>query len=289
MSYTEQLILEETFSKKNTLKLLKETITSEYFIRIRKQLIFCINKYLHKEYWESKADYITAICMLPISISDIADEIMLLTLKHQRTTIQNAANDLGNIFDIDDEFIKVQIGADLLNECSDIIYKLTRERNSIMFTSTIVLDKYARNKMSLFMYVPPMICEPMKISNNFQSGYLTWNESLILGNRHSDHNKPVRLDIINILNKTKFVLDSEVIKEKEKPKKELKGQDLDNWKQYLKEKRALMKMYKYTPFNLTHAYDSRGRVYSKGYHINYQSSEYNKALISLAKKEICKE
>ena len=39
-------------------------------------------------------------------------------------------------------------------------------------------------------------------------------------------------------------------------------------------------------FYFTHKVDKRGRLYCQGYHINYQSASYKKAMIELANKEI---
>ena len=41
-------------------------------------------------------------------------------------------------------------------------------------------------------------------------------------------------------------------------------------------------------FFLTHAYDKRGRTYAKGYHVNYQGNDWNKATICFAEGEIVK-
>jgi len=37
---------------------------------------------------------------------------------------------------------------------------------------------------------------------------------------------------------------------------------------------------------MTHRYDKRGRVYCMGYHVNYQGTPWNKAVIELADKEM---
>jgi DNA-directed RNA polymerase len=38
-------------------------------------------------------------------------------------------------------------------------------------------------------------------------------------------------------------------------------------------------------FWLTHKYDRRGRTYCVGYHINYQGTSWNKAVVEFANKE----
>jgi len=39
---------------------------------------------------------------------------------------------------------------------------------------------------------------------------------------------------------------------------------------------------------LTHRYDRRGRIYATGYHCNTQGTDYHKAILSLANKEVLK-
>lgn len=39
-------------------------------------------------------------------------------------------------------------------------------------------------------------------------------------------------------------------------------------------------------FSLAHRYDKRGRTYSSGYHINYQGTSWNKAVVEFADKEL---
>jgi DNA-directed RNA polymerase len=39
-------------------------------------------------------------------------------------------------------------------------------------------------------------------------------------------------------------------------------------------------------FYLTHKYDKRGRIYCQGYHVNYQGTPWNKAVIQFANEEI---
>lgn len=287
MCIEEQYVIEETFSKNGLLNILLNELTDEIFYTYKSDIIVKLSEYMHKDYWESKNDIITAICMQDITYTEIANEIILLSMKYQETTIQNVATELGNLFDIEDVFTKVQIGSDLLDVCSDIIYELNATANGINFSSFIELDNTTRNIISLHMYLPPMVIKPMKINNNYQSGYLTRNDSVILGGKESDHNMPVRLDVINILNQIPFVLDKEVMDtELEEPKEKLVGQDLENWKQYKIEKKALMRIYKDKTFWFNHRLDSRQRIYSQGYHLQYQGSEYNKALISLAKFEV---
>ena len=41
-------------------------------------------------------------------------------------------------------------------------------------------------------------------------------------------------------------------------------------------------------FSLNHKYDKRGRTYCQGYHVNYQGTPWNKAVVEFSHKEITK-
>ncbi len=283
-----QYMKENAYSKTNIIKVLREE--QEYFDEYLIEIMGKINKYLHGSYWDSKMDYITAICLTDISVSDMANHIIFISMKYSNTSIQNIAYDLSTLFDkyIDDQFIRIQIGADLAYVCRGITYKLTK-KESILFETKLELSDRTKSLISNYIYQPPMLCKPLHISNNHQSGYLTYNDSVILGGKEKSHNKLLRLDVINIQNNIGFVLDNEVIKHKEKSKKVLKKQDLENFNQFVKECGWLHEEYKDRTFYFNWRYDSRGRAYTSGYHINIQSTEYRKASISLAKKELLRE
>ena len=281
---------EISYSKKNLIKIIIDSINGSDTTDIKFQLVFKINGYLQGNYWNSKNDIITAICMTNINPIEIAEHIIFLCVKHPKTVINTVAAGVGELFEsyINDVFVKVQIGADLLLACEDILYDLIATSNDgILFNSWVNLDADEQLMVAKLMYQPPMKVKPLHISNNYMSGYLTFNDSVILGNRYCNHNKYIALDVINILNGIEFELDNEVIKGVEKSKNVLTGQDLINWEQFILEQRALFDEYKNSTFWFTWKYDSRGRSYSQGYHINMQSTEYRKASLNLANKEIC--
>ena len=275
------------YSKKNLIKIIKNSIDSSDTSNVTIKLLAKVNEYLHGDWWSSKNDYITAICMSDVCVEDIVDHLLICGVKHNNTVVNNIANDIGNMFSeyIDDVFIRVQIGADILFHCEDIIYELVKRGDNIMFSSWISLDSNEQLLVSKLMYQPPMVCKPLHISNNYMSGYLTFNESVILGSKVKSHNKPIRLDVINTLNSIGFVLDKDTCNKIHKSKDELLGVDLDNWSQYIKEQDMLIEDYKDRKFYFNHKLDSRQRIYSQGWHINYQGDEHNKAMVNLAKYE----
>ena len=60
----------------------------------------------------------------------------------------------------------------------------------------------------------------------------------------------------------------------------------NNWHLMLKQTTVGTKLLEGRVFYLTHKYDTRGRCYAQGYHFNYQSDSYCKAMIELVNTEL---
>lgn len=52
---------------------------------------------------------------------------------------------------------------------------------SLQVRSCIPLEDNLVSFIENSMFLPPMVCEPLPLTHNFSSGYLTHNDSLILG------------------------------------------------------------------------------------------------------------
>ena len=170
--------------------------------------------------------------------------------------------------------------------------------NYIMIRSNLRLGQEVMDFITNTKFLPPLIIEPMEVTNVNESGYFTFNESLILNN--NNHDFPVSLDSINILNKTALSMDRYVLSlDEEVTPKLIEKFNEDTSKMTVAEKILAFEreskasritydeiMKTGNRFYLTNRYDARGRTYSKGYHINIQSTEYKKALINFNKKEL---
>ena len=283
----EQFAREDKYSKKGLVNICKKVLKTELGEGVVNILSSKVKEYLCGKYWQSKQEYITAICLTDISSVDIAEQVVITTLRNEETTINTVANEIGSLFEqyIDDVFMRVQIGADIIIACNSLIYDLDK-KDEVIFKSRLVLDDNDKLEVSKYMYLPPMVVQPLQINSNNQSGYYTFNNSVILGGKYKQHNKPVRLDVINILNKIGFVIDKEVAKNIELPKELPEGQDLINYIVFIAQQQMLIKEYEDKTFYFNHKLDSRQRIYSQGHHLQYQGTEYRKALVSLAKAEI---
>lgn len=155
------------------------------------------------------------------------------------------------------------------------------------------------DELNRYMYPPPMVIEPREVTNNSENGYYLTTGSLILKNNH--HDDDICLDHINRINKIKYSVDVELAKnvknhwkgiDKKKPSESLK-QFNQRRKQFEKfNEIAIDYMQLVTELDneiyFTHKYDKRGRTYCQGYHLNYQSNDWCKAVIHLANEELIK-
>jgi len=89
------------------------------------------------------------------------------------------------------------------------------------------------------------------------------------------------------LQSIKWELDPEILQLREKPNKTLDTPEKSMQFDLMKTTSSrVYKEYTDIPFYFMWKFDKRGRMYSSGYHINFQSTDYKKALLSFVKQEV---
>lgn len=175
--------------------------------------------------------------------------------------------------------------------CQTDAFDITKESReaSLMVVSRVPLSDLLVDFIENSQYLPPMVCEPLELTHNFSSGYLTHNDSLILGSGNH-HDGDLCLDTLNLQNKVALSLDLEFLCQvEEEPTFELDSQDKrDNWERFKKQSYQFYSLMQQqgNRFHLTHKVDKRGRSYACGYHINTQGAAFKKAMIEFADKEL---
>lgn len=175
--------------------------------------------------------------------------------------------------------------------CETDTFDITKANRqaSLMVESKIPLSdelvEYCRNSQ----YLPPMLCEPQTLRGNYNSGYLTHDDSLILG-KGNHHDGDVCLDVLNKMNKVKLRLATDFLSTvEEEPTFELDTRDKhDAWLDFKKQSYKFYTLIAKhgNEFYLTHKVDKRGRIYAAGYHISTQGTSFKKAAIELATEEL---
>lgn len=153
-----------------------------------------------------------------------------------------------------------------------------------------------QEELDKFQYPLPMVVPPRTLKNNLDSGYLTSKGSVILRDNHTDDD--VCLDHLNRMNNIRLTLNLDVAKTIQNKWKGLDKKAPDEtWDDFKKRRKAFEKydsvakdvmgilLKEGNVLHLTHRYDKRGRTYCMGFHITYQGTDWNKAIIELADKE----
>lgn len=160
---------------------------------------------------------------------------------------------------------------------------------SLMVISRIPLPANVVEFIKNSEYLPPMVCAPLELTHNFSSGYLTHNDSLILGSGNH-HDGDICLDVLNLMNNVAMRLDTEFLsKVEEEPTFEIKDQEqAELWMNFKKQSYSFYELMVRcgNKFYLTHKVDKRGRIYAQGYHITTQGTAFKKAQLELANEEL---
>jgi len=131
---------------------------------------------------------------------------------------------------------------------------------------------------------PPLVEPPVPVLNSRNCGYHTFNEPLMLG-KFTKHKHPLNFTAINTVNSIQWIFDPEVLKEEDEVPPDFNFSGQQTRAEYLKECSFVQQILGDKPFWFAWQYDSRGRMYSHGYHVNFQSYEYRKAMLSFNKWE----
>ena len=140
--------------------------------------------------------------------------------------------------------------------------------------SKISLSRSAKDRLNDAMYLPPMVVPPLEWTDYSSGGYLQDRLPAVLGwkNRNAGH---VNYAALNAAQETQFTLDGFILT---RFKDSVVPADRE-----LYEEIATYAMLLGRPFHFVWQYDTRGRMYSHGHHVNIQSREYKRNLINLAK------
>jgi hypothetical protein len=160
---------------------------------------------------------------------------------------------------------------------------------SLMVESRIQLPESVIRFIENSEYLPPMVCQPLELTHNFSSGYLTHNDSLILGTGNH-HDGDICLDVLNIMNSVALRIDTDFVSTvEEEPTFEIKDQEQQElWNTFKRQSYAFYSLMvnQGNRMYLTHKVDKRGRIYASGYHITTQGTAFKKAMLELANEEI---
>lgn len=226
---------------------------------------------------------------------DFGYDLMTQMVLHKRTTLPTLVGILRGHFA--PKHNASQLAADMLLTAAkaDLV---NWDPMLSMFIVGPDISADVQRELDMYQFPLPMVVAPKELNRNKDTPYIDLKDgSVILRNNH--HDEDVCLDHLNRVNQYRFSINeivARMVKNQwrnlDKPKEGEQRKDFDKRKRAFEkyDRTAKQVMDQVTElgneFYLTHKYDKRGRVYSQGYHINYQGNAWNKAVVELADKEI---
>lgn len=295
----QQALMEYAYSK-HTIKeiILNEVQTELGDVIVKGEAL--ISKYVNADYYPGKGARIDTIANEDFGTIVTTVICSSLVIEYPEP-IQRIVTRVANILPYECRLEAAKTAAELVIvlaelDVYDIILANSSESGSMQIVTNIVLSDDVKEVIIGKKYLPPMLCKPNVIDSNLTCKHLTTGKkSLILG-KGNHHKEPLAYDAINIASSVELELNQDILQFTETSKKGDTKLDTETMDQFIDrtENHALMaresrKVYDEIgeqSFYLTWDYDKRGRMYSSGYHINIQSSEYKKAVIQLKNKHL---
>lgn len=293
-----QAIWEDQYSKKEVRTRLRKMLedNDELMDEINAASSAVINYYINSTltFWDSKANRWDTLIALNQTIEICLDMFVLVT-QNQYCNIQTIVGQMIGLFEgklntIDSVKTLSEVCAVIASETDlwDIQLPEDSELGVITVIANYEFQEEIKQYLANIKYLPPMLVRPKMVNSNYDYDYFNTQSSKILGSGNH-HDDPISLDVINICNGTKLKLDEFMLQFEENPNKEL--DTVEKVEQFNRMAKVSKQVYQEildqgNEFYLTHKYDKRGRLYSQGYHINIQSTDYKKSLISLAQGEL---
>lgn len=274
-----------------------------------------VNGWINTEFsYDSKNNRVAQLKMLDVRelVTSIFEGIAFVIKPELLTSVTaQMASHLG----FSDKVVAIQTTSELLAVlCNTNLFDIYKEskHGSLKVISNIELPADILKDIENSEYLSPMVCEPLELTNNRSSGYLTEHGvSLILGGAANHHTGDICLDVLNTMNRVKLTLNTEFLSYLEEDSSEItvesikkaaakKGKilttvvaterlqrALENWDHF---KKTSYEMYTLivkqgNEFHLTHRVDKRGRIYAQGYHISTMGTSFKKAMIDLVEQE----
>ena len=290
------IILQESnetrFSRKHIDAKIRASIEASAFMQDKvAQGIELVKVYIAGEYYPSKMRRIAQ--MQDMDIPVIVMDIFVGMAYYQRPELfTSASSQMAARLKFSDRSEAIATAAELMAVlCRTDAFDISKESKmaSLMVQSCIPLEDSLITFIEHSQFLPPMVCEPLPLTHNFSSGYLTHNDSLLLGSGNH-HDGDLCLDVLNTMGKVALKLDVEFLSTlEETPTFELDTQDkVDGWKAFKTQSYAMYTLMadQGNHMYLNHKVDKRGRIYASGYHINTQGTAFKKAMLEFADAEL---
>lgn len=314
-----QIVRQEDIEKRYNRKLIdgyiREEIEASPDVQAKLELgVQMLTDWMNGEYHESKKERIGQLKQFDLH-KLVNDVFVGIAYVREPELFTSVTAQLASRLGFDDKADSIRTMAEIVAVlCQTDAFDIDKPSKmaSLFVVSRIQLSDQLNEFIDQSAYLPPMVCEPLELKSNYDSGYLTHRDSLILGNGNH-HDGDICLDVLNTLNKVALKLDTDFLcKVEENPNRDFtigeaieaaakKGEiiteleaaervreQIEQWNKFKEHSYATYLLMHQTGnrFHLTHKVDKRGRIYAQGYHITTQGTAFKKACIELANEEL---
>lgn len=240
-------------------------------------------------------------------LSELMYKLLTVVVPKGRVTLQQAVGALIGSFKSIESVSRQLKAVNLVIEfCPLLELDITKGAEFGYLDSMVQLDKEELDVLNQQSVTLPSIVPLRQVRNNSSIGYRTVKKSVIMGGKHHDYD--ARLPHINKRNRIAFRIDKDIAGRmlagnidafdptpkinKKTGKIETKQEVEERKASYLDLHHNLMDKIKPIvdrDIYFSHRKDNRGRTYVEAYHLNYQGSDAQKALVNLAKTELIAE
>lgn len=236
---------------------------------------------------------------------DFATDCLAHMVLHKRAKISTLVGILRHHFQEDRESNPT---VEELQSCADMLMHMAACHlltwDSLAGQMIMVLDvtQDVYDDLERYEHPLPLVVPPKEIQCNRDKGYhssLSSKGSVILGRRSNHHEDDVCLDHLNRVNQVELTINVDTATMVKNKWRHLDHQkEGESREKYEKRVRAFEKFDRTSKdvlshlymtgnrFYLTHNYDTRGRCYARGYHVNPQGNGWSKAIVEFAEPEI---
>ena len=287
-----QISIEEQYNRKPIDKKIRAEIQASEFMQQKVDAgVHLLTEYMGKDYYESKNARIAQLQGMDLEAL-VLDVFVGVAYCQTPELFTAVTAQMAGRLKFSDRADGIRTIAEIMAVlCMTDAFDIQKEDRmaSLVVISRLPLSKDLLRYIEQSQYLPPMVCKPMDLENNFSSGYLTHNDSLILGSGNH-HDGDLCLDVLNKINQVPLRLATDFLSSvEEDPTFDLdtpeKREQWDTFKRRSYNFYLLIAQYG-NRFYLTHKVDKRGRIYAQGYHINPQGTAFKKAMVELAEEEL---
>jgi hypothetical protein len=287
-----QELNEQRFNRKHIdVKIRTEIEASPVMVAKVEQGVELVDAYIKGKYYDSKMSRVAQLVGMDIP-AIVMDLFIGIAYSLKPDLFTSVSAQMASRLKFNDQTAAITTTAELMAVlCQTDAFDITKENKmaSLMVVSCIPLSPVLTRFIENSQFLPPMVCEPLPLTHNYSSGYLTHNDSLILGSGNH-HDGDICLDTLNTMNQVALQLDTDFLRKvEEEPTFELDSQDkVDQWKRFKKQSTEfyVLMAEQGNQFYLCHKVDKRGRAYAHGYHISSQGTAFKKAILEFTSEEL---